>query len=262
MKTVYAIDMQKTISKISQKFQIESERIAQIHSRELQSTRINLSKAHDIEKDRLEKCFKEQVTALTRRHEQETKTQKDEFVLQADRVKNLKSRGFTGPSISIYAFESVLTGILDALANSNMIKSSDADRIIDIAKSNKDPSFMASADARVLLNEILFATLKKINDNTADLEYLKSKMKRAGITDSNNDGESNFPYSPLTTNSNSKPNNRTFSPDRLHKSDINTSTPTRETRSSNRSSPNNRSANGTPSRGVNVNWINEITDGF
>lgn len=258
MKTVYAIDMQKTISKISQKFQIESERIAQIHSRELQSTRINLSKAHDMEKDRLEKCFKEQVTALTRRHEQETKTQKDEFVLQADRVKNLKSRGFTGPSISIYAFESVLTGVLDALANSNMIKSSDADRIIDIAKSNKDPSFMASADARVLLNEILFATLKKINDNTADLEYLKSKMKRAGITDSN-DAESNSPYSPLTTNSNSKPNNRTFSPDRLHKS--NTSTPMRETRSSNRSSPNNRSANGTPSR-VNVNWINEITDGF
>ena len=273
MKTVFAIDMQKAISKISQKFQIENERSAHLHSRELQSTRINLSKAHDIEKARLEKSFKEQVTALTRRHERDTKTQKDEFVLQTDRVMNLTSKGLSGPSISVYAFESVLTGVLDALSNNNMIQSSDADMIIDIAKSNKDPSFTASADARLLLSEILFKIIKELNDTKGDIEYMKSKFRRAGLselvdTESNSSPSSPF-VSPMTAysqNSGSKVTARSFSPDRSlfnKRDDMNSSTPVRESRSNSQSSPNrsvNGSVNGTPSRSV--NWLAEIVDGF
>jgi len=265
MKTVFAIDMQKAISKISQKFQIESERTAHLHGRELQSTRINLSKAHDIEKARLEKSFKEQVTALTRRHERDTKTQKDEFVLQTDRVMNLTSKGLSGPSISVYAFESVLTGVLDALSNNNMIQSSDADMIIDIAKSNKDPSFTASADARVLLSEILFKTIKEVNDTKGDIEYMKAKFRRAGLSELVDTESSSSPFlSPMTAysqNSSNKVAVSAFSPDRSHKKDdMNSSTtPIRESRSNSQSSP-SRSVNGTPSRSV--NWLADIVDGF
>ena len=274
MKTVFAIDMQKVISKISQKFQIENERTAHLHSRELQSTRINLSKAHDIEKARLEKSFKEQVTALTRRHERDTKTQKEEFVLQTDRVMNLTSKGLSGPSISVYAFESVLTGLLDALSNNNMIQSSDADMIIDIAKSNKDPSFTASADARVLLSEILFKTVKELNDTKGDIEYMKAKFRRAGLSELvDTESSSSSPTSPFVSpmtaysqNSGSKVTARSFSPDRSlfnKRDDMNSSTPIRESRSNSQSSPSrspSRSANGTPSRSV--NWLAEIVDGF
>jgi hypothetical protein len=277
MKTVFAIDMQKAISKISQKFQIENERSAHLHSRELQSTRINLSKAHDIEKARLEKSFKEQVTSLTRRHERDTKTQKDEFVLQTDRVMNLTSKGLSGPSISVYAFESVLTGVLDALSNNNMIQSSDADMIIDIAKSNKDPSFTASADARLLLSEILFKTIKELNDTKGDIEYMKAKFRRAGLSELVDTESSSSPSSPFVSpmtaysqNSGSKVTARSFSPDRSlfnKRDDMNSSTPIRESRSNSQSSPNrspnrsvNCSVNGTPSRSV--NWLAEIVDGF
>jgi hypothetical protein len=271
MKTVFAIDMQKTITKISQKFQIENERTAHLHSRELQCNRINLSKAHDIEKARLEKSFKEQVTALTRRHERDTKTQKDEFVLQTDRVMNMTGKGLSGPSISIYAFESVLTGVLDALCNNNMIQSSDSDAVIDIAKSNKDPYFTASADARLLLSEILFKTIKELNDTKGDIEYMKAKFRRAGflseLVDTEGSSSPSSPFvSPMTAysqNSGSKATARSFSPDRSlfnKRDDMNSSTPIRE---NSHSSPNrspNRSVNGTPSRSV--NWLAEIVDGF
>ena len=60
-------------SKIAQKFQIENERITHLHGRELQHTRINLSKAHDVEKSRLEKIFKDQISTLTKKHSQEMK---------------------------------------------------------------------------------------------------------------------------------------------------------------------------------------------
>lgn len=279
MKTVFAIDLQKTVSKIAQKFQIELERIAHIHSRDLQTTRINLSKAHDTEKARLEKSFKDQVTALTRRHSQEMKIQKDEFVLQTDRVMNLninkKSDNNSvsrSPSISVYAFESVLVGVLDSLSNNNMIESTDADRIIDIARSNKDPSFMASADARVLLSEILFKTVKEINDTKGDLEHMKSKIRRAGLNDLIDSTSNNSPFvSPMTfetySNSNNSNPNTEFSPNRLplngrsNFGDLNLAvTPTRENRSSSSHSSPNRSVNGTPSRAI--NWMSDIVDGF